>query len=299
MAASTERNYLREANFRRCRLCVWPSYDGLGFNLEKAVIPPHIIRTVESNSPAVAGGLRILDLILAVNNQDVSAADYKTVTQAIKNARDSNDRIDLLVIEKCYYEQLRRHGISFNPGLARTIEAPATMPRDYINFPKYTPRTCEIRITKTDKSFGFEVVNGNKDIGAFIQEVFPNTPASKTSLRKSDRILEINNKFVDNKKSRSILEKLAKAKTKRSVKLYVVDTNTYRYFQENQIPLTSKEFQKSTFSKPHQDDIRLCTINRANAGDTYGIELNFHKREQYHSINIITSRGPSSKNFIL
>jgi C-terminal processing protease CtpA/Prc len=239
MAQSNTDNDLRRANFRLCRLCIWPNYAGLGFNLENSSQPPHVIRIVESNSPAAAGGLKILDLVLAVNNQDVSQADYKTVTQAIKNARDNNDRIELLVLEKRFYEPLKNRGTSFNPALARIMETPIAMPQDYMNFPKYTPRTCEIRLNRTDQSFGF-------------QEVIPNSPASNTSLRKCDRILEIDDKFVDNEPSRYILDKLFKAKKKRSVKLYVVDTNTYKYFQENKVPLTSKEFRKSKFARQQQ-----------------------------------------------
>ncbi len=119
------------------------------------------------------------------------------------------------------------------------------MPIDYFNFPKHQPRTCNIRLGKSDTTFGFEVVNGENDVGAYIQEVFPNTPASDTSLRKSDRIIEIDDKFVDKDLSKSILEKLGKAKTKGAVKLYVVDTETYKYYQLNKIPLTSKGKRKS------------------------------------------------------
>lgn len=252
MAQSIERNDLHQANFRLCRLCIWSNYDGLGFYLENASIPPHIIRIVESNSPAAAGGLKIFDHLLAVNNEDVSAADYLTVTQAIKNARDNNDRIELLVIEKCFYKEFKSRDYSFNPIFARVIETPTAMPRDYMNFPKYTPRTCEIRLSKTDQSFGFEVTDGIKNSGVFIQEIFPNTPASRTTLRKSDRILEINDKFVDKQASKFIFEKLYKARKKRTVKLYVVDTDTYKYFQENRISLKSKKFRKSKFAKHQQ-----------------------------------------------
>jgi hypothetical protein len=66
----------------------------------------------------------------------------------------------------------------------------------------------------------------------------------------------------------------------------------------NQLPYTSASV---TTPVPHQDDIRLCTINRANVTDTYGIELNFHRRDNYHSIKVTVGRdnAPSSKNFIL
>jgi hypothetical protein len=36
----------------------------------------------------------------------------------------------------------------------------------------------------------------------------------------------------------------------------------------------------------YQDDIRLCTITRNSAADTYGIELIYHKRDQYHSLKL-------------
>ncbi|CAF4093803.1 unnamed protein product, partial [Rotaria sordida] len=67
----------------------------------------------------------------------------------------------------------------------------------------------------------------------------------KTSLRKSDRIIEIDDEFVDNMSSTTILEKFHTAKVKRHVKLYVIDTETYEFFQSNNIPLSSKEYQQS------------------------------------------------------
>ncbi|CAF4810183.1 unnamed protein product, partial [Rotaria socialis] len=54
-------------------------------------------------------------------------------------------------------------------------------------------------------------------------------------------------KFVDEDPAVSIDKKLRKAKP--SVKLYVVDTHTYKYFKEKNIPLESKKFQRSQFAK--------------------------------------------------
>jgi C-terminal processing protease CtpA/Prc len=245
---------LRFANFRLCRLCVWPKYEGLGFNLDASSQPPHLIRLVESHSPAAAGGLKILDVILAVNGRDVSDAFYIDVITAVENARDKSDRIELLVVERRFYDLLKHHHVSFNPKLARKIDTPITMPRDYLNFPKHEPRTCVLRLYRTDRSFGFEVVDGKDAIGSFIQEVDPNSPASKANLRKSDRIIEIDDEFVDDKPSKIILETLAKSKANHTVKLYVVDTNTYEYFQDNEIPLPSKEYQRSSFANKSSVD---------------------------------------------
>lgn len=245
MSGSNNAEFLRNVNLRLCRLRVWPNFEGLGFNLEAASRPPQIIRLVESNSPAAAGGLKILDVVLAVNQLDVTDANYDQVRDVIKRARDSNAPIDLLVMEQRFYQQLKKRNLPVNPATATVIETPAVMPNDYLNFVKHQPRTCTIRLNKSDPSFGFEVVNGENDIGAYIQEVFPNTPASTTLLRKSDRIIEIDDKFVDKDVSKSILEKLGKAKSKGAVKLYVVDTDTYKYYQLNKIPLPSKGKRKS------------------------------------------------------
>ncbi|CAF3177363.1 unnamed protein product [Rotaria sp. Silwood2] len=360
MSGLSDAELLRNANVRLCRLRVWSNFEGLGFNLEASTRPPHVIRLVESNSPAAAGGLKILDVVLAVNQEDVSEADYNRVRNAIKTARDSNAPIELLVVEQRFYQVLKKKNIPINPQTAAIINTPATMPNDYLNFPKRVPRTCNIRLNKSDTSFGFEVINGENDIGAYIQEVFPNTPASYTPLRKCDRIIEIDDKNVDKDVSKSILEKLGKAKTKGAVKLYVVDTETYKYAQINKILLGSKGKRKSqsedrlsasrsyanertsssingdnqpppsntstirdmpktrTPSVPDltqstrsqippliipsssvplkNEDIRLCSIYRADASDTFGIELNYHRREQFHSLSIVSGRNNEPSN---
>ena len=247
---SDKADALHNTNFRLCRLRIWTNYNGLGFNVEATSQPPHLIRCVKSNSPAAAGGLKIRDLLLAVNSQDVSEANYTDVANVLQNAiNDNNNNIELFVVQQRFYKLLKRNQRVFDPRLAQTFETPAIMPDDYMNFPKHTPRTCEICLSETDSSFGFGIVEADNDIGLYIQEVDPNSPADRASLRQNDRILEIDDKFVNNESSKIIIAKLCKASSKRVMKLYVVDTHTYRYFQENKIPLSSKEYQQSSFAK--------------------------------------------------
>jgi hypothetical protein len=49
-----------------------------------------------------------------------------------------------------------------------------------------------------------------------------------------------------------------------------------------------------------QEDIRLCTIMRADATDPPGVVLNYHEKEQFHSLDIIQGRNnkPSSKRIL-
>ncbi|CAF3687692.1 unnamed protein product [Rotaria sp. Silwood1] len=249
MSDSTDEDNLRKANFRLCRICKWSNYTGLGFSVGRSTQPPQYIQLVDSNSPACATGLKIRDVVLAVNGEDVSEYEYEELSKFMKTSLDNNDRLELLVIQKRVYDTLNEKGISFNPRFAKVLDTPKNMPLDYKNFPKNIPRTCEIRLNKIDETFGFNIAYGKNDIGVYIQEVAPNSPASKTTLRKSDRILEINDKFVDKESSKNIEKKLIEAKSKRYLKLYVVDTHTYTYFEKNKIPLESKKFKKSSFAK--------------------------------------------------
>ncbi len=55
------------------------------------------------------------------------------------------------------------------------------------------------------------------------------------------------------------------------------------------IPSTISETSEKQNS--YQDDIRLCRITRNGPTDTYGIELIYHKRDQYHSLKLRSDLG--------
>lgn len=244
-SASDLKDELYRSNLRLCRICIWHNYDGFGFELETSTRPPHLIRLVKSNSPAGACGLKICDVVLAVNQQDVSKATFNHVWNVVKAARDSKKYIELLVVEQHLYREMKKKKIRIDPSLATIMDTPPVMPDDYFNFPKNQPRICIMHLKKYNLNFGFEVVNGENDVGAYVQEVLANTPASRTSLRKSDRIIEIDDQFVNKDASQSIRDKLDIAKLKRAVKLYVLDTDTYKYYQTNNIPLSGKKVRKT------------------------------------------------------
>lgn len=105
---SKEAVILRDANLRLCRIRIWTNYDGLGFQLESLSKPPHIVQLVEPYSPATVGGLKISDVILSVNNQDVSSSDYNQVISIINTTRKKNGFIELLVIQQSVYQSLRK-----------------------------------------------------------------------------------------------------------------------------------------------------------------------------------------------
>lgn len=224
------KDIIREANVRLCRLRTWPNYKGLGFSIIKRPQPPNIIGLVESNSPAAAGGLKIWDTLLAVNNVSVVDTDYRQVVVTVNELKkDPHRPVELLVVENRFYESLKKKNITINSSLATVLNTPIKMPDDYIKLPKHVPRICRIKLQPDDINFGFDVINASKGIGMYIQEVIPNSPAYHAGLRKSDRIIEIDNEYVNKDTSKLILEKLNKVVIKRYVKLLVEDTFTYEH----------------------------------------------------------------------
>ena len=239
MAPKKDEEALRAAKLRVCRLKKWPNFAGLGFALDKAAEPPHYILNVDSNSPSAAAGLRIRDVILAVNKEDTTKVTFEKLKEIIKTAATKQDTLELFVIEKSKYDALKKEKIVFDRKYAQTLETPNTMPPDYNNFPKNTPRTCNIRLGPQEPSLGFELVTGERDLGAYVQDVAQRSPASQAQLRKSDRIIEVDDEFVDDKPYTQIVAKMRGAKANGGIKLYVMDTGTYKYYKANGMPLES------------------------------------------------------------
>ncbi|CAF1459430.1 unnamed protein product [Adineta ricciae] len=194
---------LSKAEVRLCRLHPWSNFPGFGFTLEPSLGPPHRTCMVESNSPAEAGGLRIRDVILAVNNQQISDTDFNRIQTMINEAYNQNSRIDLLVIKQKSYELVEKRKIKIDQASATVIDTPATMPDSYRNFPQLTPRICSICISGNETVFGFDLTSGVNKIGLYAQKVYPNSQAEHSGLRNNDRIIEVNGQNIDEKSSRS------------------------------------------------------------------------------------------------
>ena len=326
-ALSRDEQALRAAKLRLCRLKKWPNFTGLGFALDKAVEPPHFMLSVDSNGPAAAAGVRIRDVILAVNKDDTTKVTFEKLKDFIRVATMKSDTLELLLIEKSQYDALKKDEVAFDRKYAQVLEIPSTMPAEYASFPKNTPRTCNIRLGPQDMTPGFELITGERDQGAYVQDVVPGLPASQAKLRKSDRIIEVDDEFVDDKPYLQIVAKMKGAKANGGIKLYVMDTGTYRYHRSNGMSLAStaavddddeqpaygdkaerkqmraiaeRVFRLFVFPSADQlpvhhrrqpqsssNGIRVCTIIKRNSSQPYGVGLNYDKTLRHHCLKII------------
>ncbi|CAF1677829.1 unnamed protein product [Adineta ricciae] len=232
---------LSKAEVRLCRLHPWSNFPGFGFTLEPSLGPPHRTCMVESNSPAEAGGLRIRDVILAVNNQKMSDTDFNQIQTMIKEAYNQNTRIDLLVIKQKSYELVEKRKIKIDQASATVIDAPAKMPDSYKNFPDLTPRICSICISENETVFGFDLTSGVNKIGLYVQKVYPNTQAEHSGLRNNDRIIEVNGQNIDEKSSRSSKKKVRELMKTNALIFLVADTKTYEHYKRNNLKFVAAD----------------------------------------------------------
>ncbi|CAF3469370.1 unnamed protein product [Rotaria socialis] len=164
-AAVKNADAIVRGNLRCCRLRRWTGYDGFGFSVKRVSPPPHVIEYVESNSPAAASGLNGNDAVLAVNDKDMTHTSYDELTTALKKTRDSDNYVDLLVINEKIYRRLQKKNQLINPRHATIIETPRTMPIDYKDFKTQELFTSESSISDDDDDDddGSEI-----DIDAFV-----------------------------------------------------------------------------------------------------------------------------------
>ncbi|CAF1635814.1 unnamed protein product [Adineta ricciae] len=155
-----------------------------------------------------------------------------------------------------------------------------------------------------------------------LAHILQNSQASNTPLCRFDRIIEIDDEFMENESTEFVVEKLLKARSRGFIKLYVVDTEACKFYKTNKLPLSPEESEKKTFPPSIQlfpwitkkaaltleketmhepqsaskfflslfvakPGIRWrITVLRADATDPTGFELTYDNEKHYHSINI-------------
>ncbi|CAF5037082.1 unnamed protein product, partial [Rotaria sp. Silwood1] len=239
----SDSNLNLENKTRLCRLHLWADYNEFGFSLCERSQSPHIIYMVESNSPAMAGGLRIRDIILAINGKNVTNAHEKCIRKLITRARNSKSVVELLVCQEEIYAITRHKSKLHDLSIATRLETPTTIPVEYVEFARNPLRTCIIVLNgDQNSSFGIATAHGQNDIGLYITYVVPNSLAALAGLRNSDRIIKIDGINVDKDKSKSIMNQIELAKMiNGAIELYVADTHAYKTYKDS-----AKENQTSS-----------------------------------------------------
>ena len=104
---------------RLCQLTKWPNCYGYGFNLtSQRNRPGQFISSIDPESAAEAGGLKVGDRIVEVNGVNVSLENHKQVVARIKAVHDNTN---LLVVDKACDDYHRLHEIVVKSSLAHVV----------------------------------------------------------------------------------------------------------------------------------------------------------------------------------
>ena len=86
---------------RLCEVTKWQGFKGLGFQLNSTTKTwNHTVSKVDPGSPAEAAGLKPKDIIIEVNNVNVTRKNHKQLIDLIKSSSGNSTKI-LVADEKC------------------------------------------------------------------------------------------------------------------------------------------------------------------------------------------------------
>ncbi|KFU95599.1 Na(+)/H(+) exchange regulatory cofactor NHE-RF3, partial [Chaetura pelagica] len=212
--------------------------NGYGFYLRmEKNTRDHIIKDVDSGSPAATAGLKDNDILVAVNGEKVDGLDHDSVVEKIKQ---SEAKTTLLVVDKETDTMYKLAQISpFSYYYKAQDAAPAKMEErvelhteQKVN---HKPRIC--RMVKGSSGFGFSLNMIKNKPGLFINEVQIHGPADTAGVENNDYLVEVNGVNVTNEPYDKVVARIKDSGDR--LTLLVCSKEAYKYFQSQNIPITA------------------------------------------------------------
>ncbi|XP_058042354.1 Na(+)/H(+) exchange regulatory cofactor NHE-RF3 [Ahaetulla prasina] len=185
----------------------------------------HLIKDIDSDSPAAKAGLRDNDILVAVNGEPIEALDHEAVVEKI---RQSGEKTTLLVVDEetdtmykmakispCLYYHTR-----LEPHLSTTEKV---MHAEEEN---HKPRLC--KLIKSTTGFGFRLNAIDNIPGVFIKEVKEDGPANIAGLQDDDIVIEVNGTNVENEEYEDVVARIQDSGN--SLTLLVCEEKAYQHF---------------------------------------------------------------------
>ncbi|XP_015735293.1 Na(+)/H(+) exchange regulatory cofactor NHE-RF3 isoform X2 [Coturnix japonica] len=211
--------------------------NGYGFFLRmEQTTGDHVIKDVDPKSPAAKAGLKDDDILVAVNGERVDALDHESVVGKIKQ---SKEKTTLLVVDKetdAMYKMAQISPFSYyykvqDPAPAKTEERVELHTEQKVN---HKPRVC--KMVKGPSGFGFSLNMVKNKPGLFINEVQKHGPADIAGVENNDVLVEVNGVNVMNEPYDNVVARIKESGDK--VTLLVCSKDAYKYFQDQNIPIT-------------------------------------------------------------
>ncbi|NXA47404.1 NHRF3 protein, partial [Nothocercus julius] len=211
--------------------------NGYGFYLRmEQSTADHVIKDVDSGSPAAKAGLKVKDILVAVNGERVEALDHGQVVEKIKQ---SEEKITLLVVDKktdtmyklaqispsSYYHKVQ------DPSPSKTEEKVELHTEQKVD----KPRIC--KMVKGPNGFGFNLNTIKNKPGLFISEVQNSGPADIAGLKDNDFLVEVNGVNVMDEPYDQVVKRVKDSGDE--VTLLVCSKDAYEHFQHQKSNITA------------------------------------------------------------
>uniref|UniRef100_A0A8C3TKY4 PDZ domain containing 1 n=1 Tax=Catharus ustulatus TaxID=91951 RepID=A0A8C3TKY4_CATUS len=216
----------------------------------------HIIKDVDSGSPAAMAGLNNNDILVAVNGERVDGLDHESVVEKIKQ---SEERTSLLVVDKetdSMYKLVRKCKLLLGTfSTCRKCLRDTCIPATPLTLVKelhmeqkvnHKPRIC--KMVKGPHGFGFSLNMIKNKPGLFITEVQSQGPAGRAGVENNDFLVEVNGVNVTNESYDKVVARIQS--TGDRLTLLVCSKDAYRYFQGQNIPITASMADSDTSEPP-------------------------------------------------
>ncbi|KFZ65055.1 Na(+)/H(+) exchange regulatory cofactor NHE-RF3, partial [Antrostomus carolinensis] len=195
--------------------------NGYGFYLRMGQnTGDHVIKDVDSGSPAAKAGLKDDDIVVAVNGEQVDGLDHESIVGKIKQ---SEAKTMLLVVDKetdAMYKLAQISPFSYHYKAQN---------------PDHKPRIC--KIVKGPSGFGFSLNMIKNKPGLFISEVQKHGPADTAGVENNDFLVEVNGVNVTNESYDNVVARIQDGGDR--LTLLVCSKDAYKYFQSQNIPITA------------------------------------------------------------
>ncbi|NXP05058.1 NHRF3 protein, partial [Thinocorus orbignyianus] len=212
--------------------------NGYGFYLRmEQNTGDHVIKDVDSGSPAAKAGLKDNDILVAVNGEQVDGLDHDSVVGKIKQPEA---KTTLLVVDKETDAMYKLAQISpflyyykaQDPSPAKTDDRVESHTEQKVN---HKPRIC--KMVKGPRGFGFSLNMIKNKPGLFINEVQSHGPADTAGVENNDFLVEVNGVNVINESYDNVVARIQN--TGDRLTLLVCSKDAYKYFQSQNIPITA------------------------------------------------------------
>ncbi|NXN96368.1 NHRF3 protein, partial [Rhinopomastus cyanomelas] len=197
----------------------------------------HVIKDVDSGSPAGTAGLRDNDIIVAVNGEQVDGLDHASVVGKIKQCEE---KATLLVVDKetdTMYKLAQISPFSYydkaqDPAPTETEERGELHAEHKTN---HKPRIC--KMVKGPSGFGFNLNMIKNKPGLFITKVQEQGPADAAGVENDDFLVEVNGENVTSESYDKVVARIQESGDR--LTLLVCSKDAYKHFQGQNIPITA------------------------------------------------------------